>query len=218
MNMKRRCLSLFLLFFAMTLFAQIEPTEKFIISVEAGKGCLVGKSNVSPVGVDYRKHYSSGISINTEVTYMWKNWLGIGLKGNSFTSSSDYLIDGEVNFADDITTYYVAPQLEMRKSFGKSFLLNFGMGIGYMHYKSKSANEINMKTTSHSDAANMDLMFEYKLFKAFSIKGGVSCIAADNFKKMKRTVDNETNTFKPKEWNQIKVFRIDYLFGIVGAF
>lgn len=92
------------------------------------------------------------------------------------------------------------------------------MEIGYMHYKSKSANEINMKTTSYSDAANMDLMFEYKIFKAFSIKGGVSCIAADNFKKMKRTVDNETNTFKPKEWNQIKVFRIDYLFGIVGAF
>lgn len=216
--MKRCYLSLFLLFFVMVLFAQKKSDERFLISVEAGKGCLIGKSNVSPVGVNYRNQYSSGISINTKVMYFWNSWIGVGLKGNSFTTSGDYLLNGKVNYADDIVTYYVAPQLEMRRSFRNNFLISFGMGIGYMYYKNESANEINMKTISHSDATNMDLMFEYKIMKRLSIRGGVSCIAADNFKKMKRTIDQDTNTIKPQKWDKIQMFRIDYVFGIVGAF
>ena len=87
-----------------------------------------------------------------------------------------------------------------------------------MHYKSDSANEIKMKTTSNSYAVNMDFMFEYEMLKSFSLRGGISCLAANNFNKNRTTINNEKSTVKPEKWDRIQMYRIDCLLGLVYSF
>lgn len=215
----KRLLACALLFIVVcSVIAQNESLQRFIVSAEAGKGVLIGKTNLSPLGADYRNEYNSGYSINVKALYLLDEQIGVGLKGNIFCTTGNYLIDDETKYADNIEISYIAPQLEIRRHLKKVFLMSLTMGIGYIHYKSASANEVKMKTTSNSYAVNMDFMFEYEVLKSFSLRGGVACLAANDFHKNRITINNEKSTVKPEKWNRIQMYRIDYLVGLVYSF
>lgn len=215
----KRLLACTLLFIVVcSVIAQNESVQRFIIAAEAGKGVLIGKTNLSPLGADYRNEYNSGYSMNVKALYFLDKQIGVGLKGNIFCTTGNYLIDNETKYADNIEISYIAPQLEIRRHLKKEFLISLTMGIGYIHYKSASANEVKMKTTSNSYAVNMDFMFEYEVLKRFSLRGGVACLAANDFHKNRITINNEKSTVKPEKWNRIQMYRIDCLVGLVYSF
>lgn len=215
----KRLLACALLFIVVcSVIAQNESLQRFIVSAEAGKGVLIGKTNLSPLGADYRNEYNSGYSMNVKALYFLDKQIGVGLKGNIFCTTGNYLIDNETKYADNIEISYIAPQLEIRRHLKKEFLISLTMGVGYIHYKSASANEVKMKTTSNSYAVNMDFMFEYEVLKRFSLRGGVACLAANDFHKNRITINNEKSTVKPEKWNRIQMYRIDCLVGLVYSF
>ncbi|WP_195405838.1 hypothetical protein [Bacteroides congonensis] len=216
--MKRLLICVFLFIIALSAIAQNESVQRILVSAEVGKGILIGKTNLSPLGVDYRNEYSSGYSLNVKALYLLDKQIGVGLKGKIFCTTGNYLIDGETKYADNIEISYIAPQLEIRRHLKKTFLISLTCGIGYMHYKSVSANEIKMKTTSNSYAVNMDFMFEYEMLKRLSLRGGISCLAANNFNKNRITINNEKSTVKQEKWNRIQMYRIDCLLGLVYSF
>ncbi len=216
--MKRLLICVFLFIFALSAIAQNESAQRILVSAEVGKGILIGKTSLSPLGVDYRNEYSSGYSLNVKALYLLDKQIGVGLKGNIFCTTGNYLIDSDTKYADNIEISYIAPQLEIKRHLKETFLISLTCGIGYMHYKSDSANEIKMKTTSNSYAVNMDFMFEYEMLKSFSLRGGISCLAANNFNKNRTTINNEKSTVKPEKWDRIQMYRIDCLLGLVYSF
>lgn len=216
--MKRLLICVFLFIIALSAIAQNESAQRLLVSAEVGKGILIGKTNLSPLGVNYRNEYSSGYSLNVKALYLLDKQFGVGLKGNVFCTTGNYLIDSDTKYADNIEINYVAPQLEIRRRLKETFLISLTCGIGYMHYKSVSANEIKMKTTSNSYAINMDFMFEYEMLKKFSLRGGVSCLSANNFNKNRTTINDEKSTVKPEKWDRIQMYRIDCLLGLVYSF
>ncbi|MFV0587819.1 outer membrane beta-barrel protein [Bacteroides reticulotermitis] len=192
--------------------------SRVLVSVDFGKGVLFGKSNLSPLGVDYRGEYKSGYSINAKALYLLDKHWGVGLKYNYFGASQDYLLADNAKYADDIEMYYVAPQLEIRCPFKDAFVLACTVGAGYMHYQNKGLGAKEVKYTASSFGTNMDLKLEYKILKKLSLIGGASCLTGNNFKKLKMASEDETVTIEPDSRNRIRLFRMDYVLGVVAHF
>ena len=192
--------------------------SKVLVSADFGKGVLFGKSNLSPLGLDYRGEYKSGYSINAKALYLLDKHWGVGVKYNYFGASQNYLLAGGAKYADDIEMHYVAPQLEVRCPFKEVFVLACTAGAGYMRYQNKGLGETEVKYTSSSFGTNMDLKLEYKILKRLSLIGGASCLMGNSFKKLKTSTKDETVTLEPDSRNRIRLFRMDYVLGVVAHF
>ena len=66
------------------LLAQSFTNEKLYVSVDAGIGTLLGKSNISSFGGDFRKDYNSGFTANIRANYLLNKEVQAGLKYNLF--------------------------------------------------------------------------------------------------------------------------------------
>lgn len=204
------------LFCSLSLFSQEKLQNKVLISADAGVGFLVGDSNLSPVNPNYRSQYKNGISTDLKVLYLLNKRIALGAKYNYWGTSGKYeLVDVYTNYKDNVSLHYIAPQFELITPLTNNFNMINTVGAGYMHYKN-NADLLKWKTSTNSFAANIDIMFEYKITKRFSTRVGASYLIGNGFKNMKQTIDgNESSTTLEKE-RRIKVHRIDCLIGIVG--
>lgn len=216
--MKKLTLSFLFALSCIVAFAQNDSSERFSVSVELGKGVLFGKSNLSPFGIDYRGYYSGGITCNIKALYRFEGFWTAGLKYNLFVTSGNYALADETRVADDVELHYIAPQVGIKRAINQKLDFSCTVGAGYLRYKDKGLCNGEFKYASDSWGGNLDMMFEYELFEHFAVNGGFSFLGGNEFKKMKATMGDEKETFKPDKWNRIYIQRIDFLLGIVARF
>lgn len=203
------------LFNSTGLYAQFENEKDFLISVDAGKGVMFGKSNLSPWGVNYRKEHQDGFTANLKAFYrMEKCWI-IGAKYSLFIASENYEINDGKPTVNDITLNYIAPQIGYRKNVTPYLIFGFAMGAGYLHYGSKSLTDnTEYQFKSSSWGGNFDLTLDYMLFTNFAVGIDASIIGGNKFKKLDQVMNDREETLKPDKWNQIRVLRADFTIGI----
>lgn len=217
-DMKRKNLLMLFLFCSLSLFSQEILQNKVLVSADVGVGFLVGNSNLSPVSPNYRNEYKNGISADLKVLYLLNKRIGLGVKYNYWGTSGKYeLVDVYTNYKDNVSLHYIAPQFELITPLTNNFNVISTVGAGYMHYKNKT-NLLKWKANTNSFAANIDIMFEYKITKRFSARVGASYLIGNGFKNMKQTVDDSESSITWEKERRIKVHRIDCLIGIVGHF
>lgn len=218
MIMKKFILLFLWLCYCIGSFGQKRSQADFFISADFGIGILMGKSNLSPVGNDYRKEYKTGITANLISFYSFNKRVGIGVKYNYFGTSGEYDLVGEhVNYKDDICIHYIAPQFGYFMVLNRNFRLNYGIGIGIMHYKN-NVGSMEWKTSSNSLATNIDVNLTYKITKNVSFQTGLSYLKGNNFKKVKQNVDGIESSLIWENERRIRLHRIDYTIGITGHF
>jgi hypothetical protein len=194
--------------------AQEAPeTKKITATIDLGGGFLVGQSNLSPFGVDYRKNYSSGMNANVKLAYSFTKSESIGLKYNILVASGNYDIKGDASVADDLTLHYLAPQYIYTHTIGKKLLLNYSIGAGYLMYRGKSLlGAQELKNRVNMWAANIDLALLYPVSKRVNMGVNAGIMTAFNGSKLSRTTNGVKEMIKLDDWNKIKINRVDLCF------
>lgn len=216
--MKRKNVLLLSLFCSLSLFSQEKLQNRFLVSADVGIGLLVGNSNLSPVNPEYRNEYKNGISANLKVLYLLSKRMGLGVKYNYFGTSGKYeLVGGNVNYEDNVSLHYIAPQFELETPLTSHLSLINTVGAGYMLYNNQ-ADLLRWKMSTNAFAANIDMMFNYKITQKFSIRIGATYLAGIGFKHVKQTSDGIESSSDWEKERRIKIHRIDCSIGGIVYF
>lgn len=195
----------------------------------AGVGVLSGNSNLSPLGMSYRKNYKSGRIADVQAGYQWNRFWHAGLRFNQLWTSGNYESDTNVSaasFSDNIKVYYIAPQIGLNLYSGGRVDLWLQAGTGYINYRNEfysfydnGEKADKLTYTSSSVAVNGDLKLDYRLTKNLYVNATISTLYGGNFKKVKvKNEDNVKETAKPEDFNRIKLWRTDFSLGLTVKF
>lgn len=192
-----------------------EKKSNWEIQGSTGITFLTGKSNLSPLGINYRNHYSHGWSNTLQVYHK----TGIGLMYSALNTSGNYQIDDGDSYADDIFIYYIAPQ--MKADFKISPRVNFyvNLGLGYLHYKNQAyVNDEKTTFTSQSFGVNGGLQLEYKVSDIFSFILESNTIGGRGFKKLKAKSEGGIVEISPSKHNRIRLSSTSLNLGFILKF
>ncbi|SHI70746.1 outer membrane beta-barrel protein [Bacteroides stercorirosoris] len=206
----------FFLFLLCTAFirAQTYSDSKFSISIDLGAGSFFGHSNLSSYGVDYRGEYKNGFSGNIKASYLLDKKFQVGLKFNLFSASENYDLAKETQAADDLDLIYIAPQIGYRKLIAPNWCFDCMVGVGYMHYQSKSLyNEMERECNKGFLGANADLGLNRHLYRNLYMGASVS-VMGGHTSSLKEKMKGKEETLKLDKWNRIKVLRADLMLSI----
>lgn len=201
------CLSIFCAAFTS---AQSFTDEKLSVSVDLGAGCLFGSSNLSSYGVDYRGEYNSGFSGNIKASYLFGKAFQAGVKFNLFEASENFSVAEDVSVADDVELYYIALQIGFRNMFTDKWCMEYMIGAGYMHYKSKSLYDtVDRECTKGFFGANADITITRHLYRNLYMGANIS-VMGGKASSFKEKAEGVTATVDLDKWNRIKVLRADF--------
>lgn len=214
--MKKNSLLLFLLLLCATFIkAQNYNDRKISVSVDLGAGTHFAHSNLSSYGVGYRGEYKNGFSGNIKASYLLDKIFQVGLKFNLFSASENYELVKDTQVADNLDLIYIAPQLGYRKMIAENWSFDCMVGVGYMHYQSKSLCwETERKCTKGFLGGNVDLGFTRHLYRNLYMGAGISLMGGHTSSLKENVEGKEENTLNLDKWNRIKVLRADLLLSV----
>ena len=219
MQSTSKIITVFVLFLSIStlIFAQSETTEKNMLpykfSIEAGFGSnsLIGKQNLSPWGAEYRKNYDHAITSYLRANYLFSDRTSLGLMANSMVAFGNYALNTGETIIENITTYYIAPQLGFYYPISKRLVTNYNAGFGYLYYQSNGLMDGTTEYTIHSHlpGVNADVSLEYFPRKNMSVGGSLSAFSAFDTKKQHRKIGGASKeTITTNKWDVINISNI----------
>lgn len=207
------------LLFAAPVYSQTtKQYDRFMVGLDVGPAIMSGKSNLSPFGVHYRGEHKNATMASAKFSYFFDKNLFVGVKYTGLESSANYKADNG-SVAEDIIMSYVAPQIGVKSSFSRKFIMGISVGAGYLHYNNKGIMEsTEYKVKASTWGINGDLNFDYMLMRNLSLGLGISYMTG-SFDRMHTKVEEE-----PKEkisfekWNKIKFNPVGITLGIKATF
>jgi hypothetical protein len=199
--------------------AQNFSEGRFSMSLHLGESVLFGHSNLSAHGIHFRKEHKHGFSADLRAFYDVKDFGLIGLKLNGFLSAANHE-QGGTSIAEDLTIFYIAPQIGDRCRLTKKIHLEYALGAGHMYYQSKSFigdNENEFLGNKGFLGANADLSFSYNINKHFSIGAGVSLVGGST-SSLKAEYKNEKKDHTLDKQDKIKMARADFALSVKRVF
>lgn len=198
------------------LLAQSLADEKFYVSVDAGIGTLLGKSNISSFGGDFRKDFNSGFLTNFRANYLLDDFFQVGLKVNLFQASENLSTElGTV--PEDVELYYFAPQFGLCHKFNNKWTYENMIGLGYIHYGSNSlVGDVERKCNRGFIGANFDLNITRHLFKHIHLGAGVSLMGGQT-SKLTEKMGGQKKTIELGKFDKIKLNRADFYIILRGV-
>lgn len=195
------------------LLAQSFTNEKLYVSVDAGIGTLLGKSNISSFGVGYRKDFNSGFAANIRANYLLNKGLQVGLKFNIFQASEN--LSSELGtIPEDVDLYYIAPQLGLCHKINEKWTFETMAGFGYMHYGSQSkVDDVERECSRGLLGSNFDLTITRHLFKHIHLGAGISLMGGQT-SKLNEKMGGVNETIKLEKSDKIKLLRTDFVISV----
>ena len=195
------------------LLAQSFTNEKLYVSVDAGIGTLLGKSNISSFGAEFRKNFNNGFTANIRANYLLNKEVQAGLKYNLFQASEN-LTTGSGIVPEDVELYYIAPQLGVCLKINEKWTFETMAGTGYMHYDSQSkVNNVERKCSRGFLGSNFDLTITRHLFKHIHLGAGISLMGGQT-SKLNEKVGGVNETIKLEKSDKIKLLRTDFVISV----
>jgi hypothetical protein len=146
---------------------------------------------LDPIVREYAKKLSSGLYINLEANYYFKEFIGAGLKYGLFkTSNSIYIVE------DNISINFIGPSFSMRLlNKSKTCCLLFNYSIGYMGYTDKGQVEgTPIEIKGSTVGFDMSAGFDFALTKHLSAGIQLSLISG-----MLTEIDETINGYTEKK-------------------
>lgn len=197
------------------LFAQSSENEKFQMSVDAGVGMLLGNSNISSYGANYRKDFNSGFILNVRTNYRVDDCFLVGLKLSNFIAGENLSTElGAI--PEDVELYYIAPQFGMQYKFAEKWTYEQMIGAGYVHYGSNSLmKDVERKCSRGFMGANLDLIITRHLFKNIYLGAGASLMLGQT-SKLTEKMGGQKRDIELGKFDKIKLDRADFYITIKG--
>ncbi|MGC3977502.1 MAG: hypothetical protein QM751_04275 [Paludibacteraceae bacterium] len=134
-----------LILLSFLLFLAVNPSKaqnekNFLLEAALGNSSFVGQSNLSPFGAHYRDNHNNGLSLDAKVLYVFSDNTTTGIKYNSFSVSGNYELDLSNKIADNVNTFYLAPQLGTIYFIKEQFSFRYLVGLGYLYYFKQRTN------------------------------------------------------------------------------
>lgn len=183
-----------------------QESKKFMVEAGVGGSFLFGHSNLSPWGIDYRKNYNKGQVLYGGMRYIFDDNTYMGVKVNLFSTTGNYEISGLGKVAENIYTYYVAPQVGSTIKLCEKLSLSGGIGAGYMYYLSEGLlSGKEFKIDSHFLAFNIDASLDYFIKENLSIGLNNSLMTHASGKKINTEIAGVSEKVTLNKWNRIDV-------------
>lgn len=227
---------LFLLLSTCCLYAQdattatftVDNDPKFIVSANFNYAYRVAKIDKSynDIQRQYLKNLKSGLSYDISAYYMVTDFIGVGLKFNSF-NSSERIDDADIiapngqsgfgSLSDDITiSFYGVGAIYNLLEPGNKHVVNMEIALGYMGYKNDAYALGDYTFKGSTFGASMSISYQYMAFENFSI-GPKLGFTGGALKKVDLTgPDGYSETVKLDSENAESLARLDM--GIVASY
>lgn len=194
-----------------TAFAFAELPSHFIYEVGIGNGHLTGNHNLSPRGVEYRDNYEiTSPSLNVKAFYVFKNQMMIGLKYHSFFTTGDYYAEILNRITENITSYYIAPQVGLKFPVSSKLSLDLNAGVGYLYYLNRGLEDgAEYDMNSNLLGGNADFSLEYFLKNKISLGLNTSFQSSFYAGKLHSDANGSNYTTTPGNWDEIRINKVD---------
>lgn len=228
--------ALFLLLSTCGLYAQdittatftVDNDPKFIVSANFNYAYRLAKidKSYSDIQRQYLKNLKSGLSYDVSAYYMVNDFIGVGLKFNSYNSSesiddADIIApNGDSGFgriSDDVTiSFYGVGAIYNLLERGSKHVVNMEVALGYMGYKNDAYALADYKFKGSTFGASLSISYQYMAFENFSI-GPKFGLTGGALKKVELTgPDGFSETVKLDSENAESLSRLDM--GIVASY
>lgn len=228
--------ALFLLLSTCGLYAQdvttaaftVDNDPKFIVSANFNYAYRLAKidKSYSDIQRQYLKNLKSGLSYDISAYYMVNDFIGVGLKFNSYNSSesiddADIIApNGDSGFgriSDDVTiSFYGVGAIYNLLERGSKHVVNMEVALGYMGYKNDAYALGDYKFKGSTFGASLSISYQYMAFENFSI-GPKFGLTGGALKKVELTgPDGFSETVKLDSEDAESLSRLDM--GIVASY
>lgn len=227
---------LFLLLSTCGLYAQevttatftVDNDPKFIVSANFNYAYRLAKidKSYSDIQRQYLKNLKTGLSYDISAYYMVSDFIGVGLKFNSY-NSSERIDDADIiapngdsgfgSIADDVTiSFYGVGAIYNLLERGSKHVVNMEVALGYMGYKNDAYALGDYKFKGSTFGASLSVSYQYMAFENFSIGPKLGLVGGALRKVDLTGPDGYNETIKLNSENAESLSRLDM--GIVASY